>query len=991
MNQWIELERLVAEAKSSHGALHPVTILVPNNGSSLDVTRYLARQLGSVTPLVNVHALTFTSLAVELFQTSGRSAGRMAATASLRQAAARATLIAAPGVFGKVSESYATAAAIARTSESLDYVDSNELHAHRLDELTAQVVTVHEQIRASLRSHCYFGDDALAGATEQIQNPDAARKLGTVIIFCCAHAHNNREREFRANLELSTNADVIEGPGIRRSDVGQQIASARLIRTTDADEECRAVARLIAEDIAGGMPGHRIGVFIASPIPYRSNLSDHLTEAGVTHSITAPIQLVDTSPARHLVRLLQGCLANTLHPQLVADAMADRALFPPIKPFPTSSRVELLIRQPKDSDEPDGSPETQHLDTHERRAIRDKKLFAEYLVSLHERLRALVALTSWRDVATTLRSVIDSDFTPGSGRVAFDDPDVDNDFVAHRETLLSAIDALAALELAPLTPTPEGIIAQLEMSIASAYSKLGKSGVGVTVASFNSAQGRDFDKTYILGLAEGIAPPRTFEDPLLRDAVIGATSSGLPTRLERAKTLEENFRHAVLAGRGNCVMTYPHGNLRGGEERVLSRWVASHLSVEQIESAEIVGSFYDSQVSAAPTVSGMPATRPVSELGRAARMRRDRRIGSFTEMNGNLSGHRETLVRLVKDRMSPLSATHIEQYRDAPLSFFLQRVLFAHPLNDIVLSPEIDPLTRGTLIHEALEIWVKAGIAGEHAWDESSLLFICAETCDKYRREVGQNWVEQYWLLAKMSIEVDVRIWYRHNQSVRARGWNPTDAEREFGKRGVLDDMWDAVTFTVDNELETIDFLGQIDRLDQGAGGSIRVIDYKTGQAKPYENISDGNPTADGYKYQLGVYGKLAFDRAALAAGDDGDDQTVVEAAYWFLPRNQPAKTLKADFDSMAEHVFLKQLTITDDVIALIGTDLTELTNDIINGAFPPKPSGGGYDRYTNAMGKPAMALVWEKLGGSTSLLDITSFWQGITVDAESEGVAYGD
>jgi ATP-dependent helicase/DNAse subunit B len=253
---------------------------------------------------------------------------------------------------------------------------------------------------------------------------------------------------------------------------------------------------------------------------------------------------------------------------------------------------------------------------------------------------------------------------------------------------------------------------------------------------------------------------------------------------------------------------------------------------------------------------------------------------------------------------------------------------------------------------------------------------------------VGQNWVEQYWLLAKMSIEVDVRIWYRHNQTVIARGWNPTDAEREFGKRGVPHDMWDAVTFTVDNELETIDFLGQIDRLDQGAAGSIRVIDYKTGQAKPYEKISDGNPTADGYKYQLGVYGKLAFDRAALTAGDD---QTLVEAAYWFLPRNQPAKTLKADLESMGEDVFLKQLTITASVITLISANLTELTNDIINGAFPPKPSDGGYDRYTNAMGKPAMASLWEKLGGDESLLDVTSFWQGITVDAESEGGAYGD
>ena len=114
MTQWSELERLVADAKSANGALHPLTVLVPNNGSSLDVTRFLARQLGSSKPLVNVRATTFSDLALELFQTSGRSAGRMAATPSLRQAAARAALQASPGIFGKVAESYATAAAIAR-------------------------------------------------------------------------------------------------------------------------------------------------------------------------------------------------------------------------------------------------------------------------------------------------------------------------------------------------------------------------------------------------------------------------------------------------------------------------------------------------------------------------------------------------------------------------------------------------------------------------------------------------------------------------------------------------------------------------------------------------------------------------------------------------------------------------------------------------------------------------------------------------------------
>lgn len=1002
-SHWAELAHTVNEAKARHGALHPVTIIVPNNGSGLDATRFLARTSPNGHPLVNIHAHTLSNLAAELFTASGAVNGRTRASFLIRQAEARKALLSEPGIFQTVATSYATAAAVAKTSEFLDLVDDSVLAHHNFDKLTRQVVTLHRAIRSALRETCYFNDDVSQSAVTALADEKTANKLGTVIFFCVTASVMPRDQTFFEALQAATKAKIIVAQHQQQGSK-ELLRASRLIQTTDADEECRTVARLIAEEISNGTPGHRIAVFLSSPIPYRQSISRHLDQAAISHSITAPMQLVDTAIARHLIRLLDGASEDALDPLLVADALGDRALFPAQANFPSSTRVERIIRQAS-SDEDSVENEDEGLVTeYELERRRDRKLFLAYVDDLGMRLRQILGATTWQEAARGLRETVTNDFTPFKGRVGFRGKSDDDEIDDIREKLERAIDTLSSLEHSSLTPTPYDVVAQLVESINAGFVKHGKAGIGVTVTGLNSAEGRDFDKVFFVGLAEGIAPPRVFENPLFSDKLIAETKATIPSRPDRVKSLERNFALAISVGTSAPVITYPLGNLRGGDQRVLSRWVGNHLSADEIrEKTEVVGSFYESQITSSPTGSGIPATQQAWNISRIAQepeffnelteddplhrpseLRRDRRQGVFSAFNGNLSGHKDELREvLVHGRLNPMSATHAEQYRDAPLSFFLQRILGAHPLNDLVLNPEIDALTRGTLIHEVLEKWVKAGLASEHTWDLDALLITCRQTCDEYRADVGKYWVGQYWELAKKRIETDVRFWHQQHMEVATSGWAPEAAEREFGKRGTADE-WPSVSITVNNELEHVHFQGQVDRVDRTPDGNYRVIDYKSGQRKPYETISSENPTAGGMKYQLGVYGKLAYDRIR----NESEKPAQVEAAYWFIPKEVSEKSL--DTALAGEESFLKKIAINEDAIKRIESDLTKLTNDILNGAFPPKPSESSFDHFTASMGgKDSMDVIWQKIAGSDDLLDITDFWLE-TIDAELDGEEEG-
>jgi hypothetical protein len=183
LNRFKDLGELVMQAKLTKGAFSPVTVITPTQGGTLDVTRFLARELADRGGLVNVRAATLASLATELFLNSGETRGRREATLFLREAAARASLAENPSLFGALALRQATVRAVSSTSASLDGISPSDLIDVSTNPLFAEIVSHHTNIRRALEPTCYFPDEVLSTAARRLEEATVREKLGTVIIF----------------------------------------------------------------------------------------------------------------------------------------------------------------------------------------------------------------------------------------------------------------------------------------------------------------------------------------------------------------------------------------------------------------------------------------------------------------------------------------------------------------------------------------------------------------------------------------------------------------------------------------------------------------------------------------------------------------------------------------------------------------------------------------------------------------------------------------
>jgi ATP-dependent helicase/nuclease subunit B len=966
----------VMAMKASHGAFHPITIVVPSNGASLDVTRYLARNQPDQAGLINVKATTLKSLAQSLFESSGHARGRTEVTPLLREAAVRETLDTTPGIFGVLATRKATVNAIAQTSSQLDGLTISAAQRSFNSALVMDVLQRHDQVRNELARRAYFPDEMFQTAGSELSIDWVKAELGKVIFFEIGRPRDLLQQHFMDTLFVYKSPLVIDSVPVNAENSSNIVRDAELISMTDADEEARGIARIVAEELAQGTPGNKIGIFMPSDIPYRALLDRHLSAAQIEWAGKATRQLRDTSVARSLVQLLKADTTQ-LDYRLVLDAMAEGAIRHPDKKFPSPSEAERIYRhlQSDDSDE-EGLTEAQ-----EKARIR-RLLFKEYVHQLGEELTDAINSQTWLTAANALQRIVNKHFTPASfQKLSFGNDDFESPAVWRQELDL-AIAAVGNIDGIAPSPEPRTIVEQLEAAIHSRYLRHGKQGAGVLLSNLSSGASRDLDVVIVCGLAEGIAPPRVFENPLFTDDAITHLGSAIPTSHERTLGLYENFVLTLRSGSRRKIMTFPRGNLRGGDTRVLSRWVSSHYSPDDAPKINEVGSFQDGVLTGSPTKTHIATTQqardiarfrvnPASffelsedaELSAAVEMRYDRFAGYFSRFNGNVSDVAHKINILESGRK--LSPTALEKYRNTPLSFFLQHVLGARPLNDVVESKELDNLTRGILIHVALERWIKGWINHSHDGSVESLLAEAEIVCSEFNADVGAHWVEQFWLVAKNDILEDLRVWHEVNQEQMDSGWQPREAEANFGK-GDGDDKLPAVVVQLSDGSGSLEFVGQIDRLDQMPGGNVHVIDYKGSKSKKYDKISQENITADGTMYQLAIYAKLA--EAALAHDEITGS---VQASYWFVRRHVAPALLT---------VYMNEKATQD-----LADHLTVLAHDIRAGVFPPIPDDGKFDTFTNLMGAASMQRIWDYVRVREALTHITSFWDEMPGGGEDE------
>lgn len=521
------------------------------------------------------------------------------------------------------------------------------------------------------------------------------------------------------------------------------------------------------------------------------------------------------------------------------------------------------------------------------RAIDDLAAFAAYALPLVDELDDLPAAAYW------------SEWLDRLGALA-------------TRTLKMPDRVLAILtEIAPIRPVgPVGLnevllvleSLLLEASVPPSSHRYGR----VFIGPVDAARGLTFDAVFIPGLAEKMFPRKIVEEPILLDADRARLKGDLATNETRLERERLALALAVGAAERKILLSYPRIDLDQARPRV-----ASFYALEAMRSAE--GRLPDfaelarRAEAAGFTRLGWPAPADpdtaiddaehdlavldglmgLSEQGagharylltanpylaRALRSRYQRWSRSWTSADGLLKTSAEIRPILNAHGLGSrsYSPTALQGYAHCPYRFFLQAVHGLAPREVPATIDELDPLQRGSLIHD-VQFALFARLRRESllpirpaGLDRAQQILeeITTEVADRYEDDLAPA-IKRVWENGVAAIRVDLWEWLRR-ASVDDSGFVPRHFELSFGlayrsERREADPASVAEAVSLDCGIR---LRGSIDLVERHPSRLLRVTDHKTG--KP-DGTAD--QVIDGGKVLQPVFYALAAEK--LFPGDD--------------------------------------------------------------------------------------------------------------------------
>lgn len=396
----------------------------------------------------------------------------------------------------------------------------------------------------------------------------------------------------------------------------------------------------------------------------------------------------------------------------------------------------------------------------------------------------------------------------------------------------------------------------------------------VFVATPEEMLGRSFDVVFLPGLAEGLFPRRVSEDPLLLDTA-RRDLAAMRTQEHRVADERRLLRIAVGAAETSLVVSWPRLDPIQGRARVPSLY-----ALEIVRAAE--GRLPDLPDlerlarEASPSTLGWPAPRDpalaiddaefdLAWLGPLLRPGR-RPDGDPTGRGRYLLSVNDALDRSLRRRWlrwhtsrltvadgliddgpavrevlqghrltaRSYSPTALQHFAACPYRFLLQAVHRLRPRDEAEALEQMDPLTRGSLFHEAqfrlFQQLEKDGLlpmtldARDALFDRAdrTLDGLAAEWADELAPAIDTIWAQEV-----EGLRADLRGWI---QTVIERDgdWTPIHFELAFGLRE-RDGRDRASRRDPAVVLDGVRLRGSIDLVERGAGGLLRVTDHKTG------------------------------------------------------------------------------------------------------------------------------------------------------------------
>ncbi|MDZ7726790.1 MAG: PD-(D/E)XK nuclease family protein [Dehalococcoidia bacterium] len=700
--------------------------------------------------------------------------------------------------------------------------------------------------------------------------------------------------------------------------------------------------------------------------PYATTCAERLAAAGIPFNGPAASTLAETTPGRLLLLLLE-IVRRDFRREDVIELFSLPLAAPDGGVYP-SARWEILARAAMPGPGIESwrtrlgylagvrrEDAAARRDEDEAGQARRMETDAEYLGSLLDavesldaRLRDLHTCDSWTSFSGWCRSALD-DFLGGRSP--------SEEEATALQDVRSVLDDLASLDVIGAAPGVDVFSRALRSQLEGPWGRHGVFEEGVFVGSLAAARGLNFDLVFVAGMVEGLAPRPAREDPLLPDRE-RRDVPGLEAAVSARASRE---RDAFLAGTAIAprrVFSAPLADMRAGREQLPARWlleicarlqegdaatipVAAQTFKNWAFGVEDRPSWLDVIPSQAAGVERPPAEMAPADPGefdlaalgavgdaadhplaralgvsRGIHASRARMSHAFTEWDGFV-GSDPDLALSSGQVMSP---TGLEHWATCGFRYFLQRVLHVTPVEEPDDGLRIDARDRGSLVHSAIEQFLGPYInAGDVPlpWNEShraELRAIGEALCDRLEAG-GMTGKPLLWRLARRRILAGLdRVLDIDNERFADRGYSPLATELTFGRGGE--------PLEIPLAEGTARFRGKIDRVDRAADGTLAVIDYKTGNPKPFADFKD-NMLDGGRRLQLPVYARAATEHFGAPVG---------QLAYVFASADAPEPVASATFNDDADRALLEGLQRTDAVMR--------------EGVFPAWPGNFKWDSF---------------------------------------------
>lgn len=468
----------------------------------------------------------------------------------------------------------------------------------------------------------------------------------------------------------------------------------------------------------------------------------------------------------------------------------------------------------------------------------------------------------------------------------------------------------------------------------------------VLIAPLEYARGRTFRTVFVPGVAERAFPQRPREDPLLLDRV----RAYLPERMIRQ---EDRSRHERLllqlaagAASERLILSYSRMDVREARPRVSSFYAldvvrAASGGIPDYEAVEArawaaagATMAWPAPASAADAIDALEydlaTLRPLllhpdpavvrgranylvqlhPMVGRALRTRRARWAEGWGAGDGFLDVSdtvRATLTNLSL-RSRPYSPSGLQHFAACPYRFYLSAILRLRTREEPERIEVLDPLTRGTLVHEIYAAVLRQLQADRLLPIGPKRLHEARSVADRVLSNVATRAhddlapaIELVWDTAIAAIRTDMQIWLGQLADISDE-WLPTYFELGFGvqDRADLDPASSVEPVVI---AEGFQLRGSIDLVEQSLHtAQIRVRDYKIGQDSTKKTLVVGN----GEVLQPTLYALAAERALGLPA---------VEGQLWYASARGGFRQRTVPLTTSSRNDALAVLTTIDDAI----------------------------------------------------------------------------